>query len=444
MAPLIIEKDVMSQSLHKKFDLPFTHHRHHHSFPTTMGLLERIADIEKEIARTQVNKATMSHLCRLKAQLAKLQRELLDPGTAGGGGGEGFEVSRTGAARVALIGFPSVGKSTLLSALTGTESAQAAYEFTTLTCIPGNVSYKGVKIQILDLPGIIEGAAQGKGRGRQVIAVAKSSDLVLMVLDATKEDTINNHRRILETELETVGLRLNKRPPDLTFKKKQTGGVNISTMGCTLTQFGEDPSYTIKGILHEYKIHNCDLLFREDCSADELIDVIEGNRKYIRCLYCYNKIDLTSIETLGVLVRNNYNSIAISSGAKLGLDWLMDRIWQDLALVRVYTKPPGQLPDFSDPVILTKGRYGLSVEGACLQVHRSLVEDFDSAFVWGTSVKHQPQRVGLGHVLEDEDVLRIVKKTNAKLKTSKDYNQRVQNHYDEIKAKRKAKRKLKT
>lgn len=44
----------------------------------------------------------------------------------------------------------------------------ASYEFTTLTCIPGVVRYRGAKIQLLDLPGIIEGAKDGKGRGRQV------------------------------------------------------------------------------------------------------------------------------------------------------------------------------------------------------------------------------------------------------------------------------------
>ena len=91
------------------------------------------------------------------------------PRMQSGGPGEGFEVQKYGDGRVALIGFPSVGKSTLLSQLTGTESEAAAYEFTTLTCIPGIIHYKGTKIQLLDLPGIIEGAAQGKGRGRQVM-----------------------------------------------------------------------------------------------------------------------------------------------------------------------------------------------------------------------------------------------------------------------------------
>lgn len=61
-----------------------------------------------------------------------------------------------------------------------------AYEFTTLTCVPGVIKYEGAEIQLLDLPGIIEGAAQGKGRGRQVIAVARTADMVLMMLDATK------------------------------------------------------------------------------------------------------------------------------------------------------------------------------------------------------------------------------------------------------------------
>lgn len=100
---------------------------------------------------------------------------------------EGFDVARLGDARVALIGFPSVGKSTLQCSLTGTESEAAAYEFTTLTCIPGTMHYKGSKVQVLDLPGIIEGAAHGKGRGREVIACARNADAILIVLDAGKE-----------------------------------------------------------------------------------------------------------------------------------------------------------------------------------------------------------------------------------------------------------------
>lgn len=107
-------------------------------------------------------------------KLARLRAQLLEP-TAGAGssGGAGFDVSKSGDARIALVGFPSVGKSTFLSKITKTKSEVAAYSFTTLTAIPGVLEYGGAEIQVLDLPGIIEGAAEGKGRGRQVISAAK-------------------------------------------------------------------------------------------------------------------------------------------------------------------------------------------------------------------------------------------------------------------------------
>jgi len=96
-----------------------------------------------QMNRTQKNKATSFHLGQLKAKLAKLKRELLTPSGGGGGAGAGFDVARTGVASIGFIGFPSVGKSTLMSKLTGQHSEAAAYEFTTLTSVPGQVVYNG-------------------------------------------------------------------------------------------------------------------------------------------------------------------------------------------------------------------------------------------------------------------------------------------------------------
>jgi small GTP-binding protein len=86
----------------------------------------------------------------------------------------------------------------------------ANYEFTTLTCIPGVLRINEAKMQLLDLPGIIEGAASGKGRGRQVIAVGKSSDLIMMILDAQKGE---EQKEKITRELESVGIRMNKDRP---------------------------------------------------------------------------------------------------------------------------------------------------------------------------------------------------------------------------------------
>ncbi|XP_050432762.1 developmentally-regulated GTP-binding protein 2 [Adelges cooleyi] len=363
-----------------------------------MGILEKIAEIEREISRTQKNKATEYHLGLLKAKLAKYRATLLEPSKKQEKG-EGFDVLKSGDARVALIGFPSVGKSTLLSTLTHTESEAASYEFTTLTCIPGVIEYKDANIQLLDLPGIIEGASQGKGRGRQVIAVARTADLVLMMLDATKQDI---QRELLEKELESVGIRLNKRKPNIYFKVKKGGGLAFNAT-CPLSRVDEK---LVQVILHEYKIFNAEVLFREDCTPDELIDVISDNRVYLPCMYVYNKIDQISIEEVNRIARQP-NSVVVSCNMKLNLDYLLEVLWQYLSLIRVYTKKPGQPPDFDDCLILRKG---VTVEHVCHSIHRTLTEQFKYALVWGTSTKYSPQRVGLHHIMHDEDVIQVVKK----------------------------------
>ena len=106
----------------------------------------------------------------------------------------------------------------------GTTSEVASYEFTTLTTVPGTLTHNGARIQILDLPGIIEGAKDGKGRGRQVIAVARTCNLIFIVLDVLKP---LNDLAILTNELEGFGIRLNKKPPAITVKKKESGGVSL-------------------------------------------------------------------------------------------------------------------------------------------------------------------------------------------------------------------------
>lgn len=275
-------------------------------------------------------------------------------------------MTKSGDARVGLIGFPSVGKSTLLTKLTGTFSEAASYEFTTLTCIPGTFRYKGCKIQLLDLPGIIEGAKDGKGRGRQVISTARTCNLILIVLDAAKPLT---HKKIMEGELEGFGIRLNQTPPNIVFKKKDKGGINIlnAVPQTHLTTEG------VIAICKEYRIVSADITFRCDATADQLIDVIEGNRQYIPCLYVLNMIDNITIEELDILSKVPHY-VPICAAKEWNFDELLEKIWSYLNMLRIYTKPKGQIPDYEAPVILpTKFN---TVEQFCLRIHKSLLAQF--------------------------------------------------------------------
>lgn len=362
-----------------------------------MSALTKIAEIEAEMARTQKNKATNAHLGLLKAKLAKLRAQIVSEGTKGSGGGgaqPGFEVSKTGDARVGLIGFPSVGKSTLLNKLTGSESEVASYEFTTLTCVPGVFKYKGAKIQVLDLPGIIEGAKDGKGRGKQVISVALSCSLILIVLDVMKPIV---HKRKIEYELEGFGIRLNKKPPNIIFKKREKGGIALSVSpGVILKDCDEE---SIQNVLREYRIANATVSIRCNASIDDFIDILEGNRKYCPALYVMNKIDQITIEELDIIAEVPHH-VPICAHHEWNFDGLIETMWKYMELLRIYTKPKGQIPDYTAPVILPASKP--RVEDFCLRIHKSLLAQFKVALVWGMSVKHNPQRCGKDHELMED------------------------------------------
>lgn len=367
-----------------------------------MGALEKIAQIQEELSRTQKNKATEYHIGLLKGKLARLRRELLEPQPgASSGGGQGFEIAKAGDARVSLIGFPSVGKSSFLSQVTSTKSEAANYEFTTLTSVGGILEYNGAEVQIVDLPGIIKAASQGKGRGRQVIAVSRTSDLILMVLDATKG---GEQRQILENELETMGIRLNKERPNISLTIKKTGGVKLNSI--TPPKYLDEKMVT--AILKDYKIHNADVLVKdENVTVDDFIDVINDQHiSYIKCLYVYNKVDAVSLEETDRLAREP-NTVVISCELGLGIDDLKEEIWKKLGLVRLYTKRRGVMPNFDDPMVVRENSTILQV---CDAIHREMKNQFKYALVWGSSAKHSPQKCGLQHPVNDEDVVQIVTK----------------------------------
>lgn len=360
-----------------------------------MGLQEKLAELEKELARTQKNKATEYHIGILKSKIAQIRKQLISPRKHGAGGG-GFDVKKSGDATVAIIGLPSVGKSTLLIKITKAQSKTAAYAFTTLTCIPGIMEYKEAKIQILDLPGIIEGAKEGRGRGREVIAVARSADLILILLDAAHPQQYNT----IVNELEGFGIRLNRKPPNIVVKKTLRGGINIEHT-VKLTKISERE---VIAVLNEYDHYSADVVFRTDATLDELIDVLDGNRVYIPAVVVVNKIDLVKdknkvnlpIEFIPISAEQNYN-----------LESLKEAIHTKLNFIKIFTKRRGEKADLEEPLIVKRGT---NIAMVCDSLHRDLRKEFKFALVWGKSVKHPGQRVGLEHILQDDDIVQIVKR----------------------------------
>jgi len=358
--------------------------------------VERIKEIEDEIRRTKYNKATESHIGELKAKIAKFRKEAMKPKSGVGGGG--FDVKKSGDSTVVFIGFPSVGKSTLLNMITNAKSTVAAYEFTTLTVVPGILEHKGALIQLLDLPGIISGASQGKGRGREVLSVARNADLLLIMLDVFDAKTQLN---VILHELETMGIRPNQEPPNVVITVKMRDGVTVNST-VRLTKITPK---TIEKVLGVYGIHNADVVMREDINDDQLIDVVVGNRKYIPALFVLNKCDLAGKEIVASAKKSiGGRAVEISADKGVNMEALKDGIYSHLSFMRLYLKPRFGEVDYKEPMII---RAGASVGEVCDRIHQGLKKDFKYAFVWGTSAKWPGQKVGLDHTLDDGDVVHI-------------------------------------
>ncbi len=362
-----------------------------------MDIDEKIKKIEEEISTTPYNKATSHHIGKLKAKISKLKEESIQRKSSGNKG-KGFHVKKAGDSTVVLVGFPSVGKSTLLNELTNAGSKVGAYEFTTLDIVPGVMEYRGAKIQVFDIPGIITGAASGKGRGREILSVARSADLILIIMDVFNPQ----HLDVILKELRDVGIRPNERKPDITIKKNKLGGVHLSST-VPLSHLDEG---IIRSIINEYGIHNADVLLRADVTMDQFIDAMEGNRMYIPAIVVLNKIDLADKDYLAEVKKQNPNALFISADKGINVNELKEEVFQRLKLIRIYLKPQGRKADYEEPLIIKDGSTVIDI---CGKLHRDFARKFRHAKVWGTSVKFAGQKVGPDHVLHDQDVLRIIK-----------------------------------
>lgn len=363
---------------------------------------EQIQALYDEIHKTQKNKATNAHIGKLKAKIAQLKNkeEKVAASAKSAGPAKGFEVRKSGDASVALVGFPSVGKSTLISKVTDAKSETGSFEFTTLTCIPGLMEHKGAKIQILDLPGLIKGAAEGRGRGKEILGVIRSCDMVLYIVDPFQEA----HFAILHRELENAGMRLNQVKPPVFITRTLRGGIDVRT---TVEQSHlEDEE--IADIIRSFGYTSAIVTLRIDVTPDQIVDVLAGTRIYSRSVVAINKIDIATEEQIGNIERvlpADWPIMRISAFKDIGLDELKDFIYDNLGFMRVFLKPQGQEADMIEPMIVKDDS---TVAMICNRLHRDFVRKFRFARVKGPSAKFDWQRVGLHHLLKDGDVLTII------------------------------------
>lgn len=357
-------------------------------------LSEQINAIEKEIRETPYHKATEHHIGNLRARLARLKEGLERPLKSGGAGG--YATKKQGDATLVLVGPPSVGKSSLINKLTNAQSKVATYSFTTVSVVPGMLEYKNAKIQILDVPGLIEGAEEGKGRGREVLAVIRGCDLVIIVSDVVRTNAFDR----IEKALYDNGIRLNEIRPDVSINKKASGGITLhSNVKQNLDK------KTIAEIARELGIKNAEITIKEKITLERLIDSFSTNRVYISALYVVNKVDEIGQTGHETLLDSNHDLLLISAKTGYGIENLKEEIWKALKLITVYLIREDEKPNFENPLVVKKN---MNLKDIALEIGEGFTSEKTSAKIWGGGAVFSGQEVPLSKAAQDGMQIRFV------------------------------------
>ncbi|KYC45850.1 MAG: hypothetical protein APG12_00577 [Candidatus Methanofastidiosum methylothiophilum] len=363
---------------------------------------EKLAALELMLSTIPKHKGTEKMQLQIKRNLSKLKKEVEKEKELkkGGSGGTSFFVRKEGAAQVALAGLPNSGKSTILNKLTGKEVDIGHYAFTTVKPTPAMLQYKGIQIQLVDMPGLIEGVSLGKGMGGPLISAIRAVDAIVILVDLSV-DPVKDLELIL-SELEAKGLRINKKVPNIEIQKLPTGGIEIIGENFLV----ECNSQDVKKILQEERVHNAIITIKEPVTLTDIFEVLDSSLEYKKAIIVGTKGDLPgSKEGLERLQNhvNNFKIIPVSALNNVNLDILPSEIFSILGIIRVYTRSPGgQIDNEAMPMKIDS-----TALDAAKKVHKNLYKNFKFARVWGESAKFDGQRVGPEHVLRDGDIIEI-------------------------------------
>ena len=298
---------------------------------------EKLAALEEMMATIPKHKGTEKMQADIKRRIARL-KESMKSGAKGPKRRDFYRIEKEGAGQIVLVGPPNSGKSSMLKTMTRAVPEVADYPFTTRLPLPGMAPWENVQVQLVDMPPIAPDTSQS-----WVWALLRKSDGLLVVLDAGDDDVLD------QTE-------------DL-FNLMEENNVFIKNEG-------------------------------------------ERNFKEKKAICAANKCDMPGsterIELLKEIIGDKMEIVPCSTQTGEGLDLLLSKVFFDvLGKIRVYTRPPGKKPDFSQPFILPSVSSGID---AAREVHKEIAESLKYARVWGESVC-EGQMVPRDHVLSDGDVI---------------------------------------
>jgi ribosome-interacting GTPase 1 len=303
---------------------------------------EKIACLEEMLSIIPKHKGTDHIRADYRRQISKLKTTSR---TQKGGSVHisAFRIDREGPGQVIVLGPTNVGKSALVEKLTNAAPEVSPNPYTTWKPTPGMMQVDNVQIQLIDTPPLDREYLEP-----ELVDLIRRADLVLIMLD------LQTHP---DQQLES------------TFK-----------------------------ILTENRIFPAHM--RENYSGDEYV-------WFVPVIVLTNKCDDESLDEIcqvfRELLKDEWPILSISALTGRNLDQLKQAVFDSLNILRVYSKPPGEEPDFSKPVVMKKGA---TLEDFTKEIHKDFHEKLKFAKVWGSTM-FDGQMVQRDYVLQDGDVVEL-------------------------------------
>ncbi len=302
---------------------------------------EKIAALNEMLAIMPKHKGTEKLQADLKKRISKLKEEK-DKKSEGKSTYNPYKIDPEGAGQLILLGYPNTGKSSLLGALSNAKVTVANYPFSTSLPVAGMVPYENIQIQVIDTPPLVPEDVPGP-----MISAIQRADLPVVMISLASSKCLEQ----LDGTLEFLkSKRIVREPEDI------PEGVKVFTQ--------EDIIFIATGIDHP--------------EAEDNLDVIKE-------FYPEIEFELVSVPE------------------NTGLKRLPELFFNQLGVIRIYSKAPGQEPDQDSPFVMPAGTTLIEFARA---VHKDFAENLKKACVWGSS-RFPGQPVAQDFILEDEDIVEL-------------------------------------
>jgi len=365
---------------------------------------EKIKLMREFISLVPKHKGTSNLLANVRRRIAILERELERKRTRRKGGYGGFSIPKEGAGQIIILGPTNVGRSSLLTSLTNAKVEVSPIYFTTREPAVGMLPYHDIQFQLVEAPALIEGAAEGRMEGPQILGLARNADGLILMVDLSA-DPIEQFR-MLRSELEQAGIMIEKPEGEVEIIRRGTGaGLQIIGGGVLVDCTLED----VKRLLANYRINSALIRIRGKVTLETLEESLFSSLVYKPTILVANKLDAAEAEENLIKLKEFMKDVKIplipvSCRGNQGLEKLGDCIFRMLRIIRVYPKEPGAKKPSSKPLVIEEGA---TVIEAAKKLHSKLYKEFRYARIWGPSAKYPGQRVGPNHLLRDGDIVEI-------------------------------------